>query len=63
VGVLKGEVGGSARAATVLNAGAAIWVAGMSKTLADGVRKAEAALDAGAGLDKLRALREASQGD
>lgn len=63
VGVLKGEVGGSARAATVLNAGAAIWVAGMAKTLADGVKKAEAALDAGAGLDKLRALREASQGE
>ena len=61
VGVLKGEVGGSARAATVLNAGAAIWVAGMSKTLADGVRQAERALDAGAGLDRLRALREASQ--
>jgi anthranilate phosphoribosyltransferase len=61
VGVLKGELGGSARAATVLNAGAAIWVAGMAKTLADGVKKAEAALDAGAGLDKLRALREASQ--
>ncbi|WP_420126177.1 anthranilate phosphoribosyltransferase [Longimicrobium sp.] len=61
VGVLKGEVGGSARAATVLNAGAAVWVAGMAKTLADGVKKAEAALDAGAGLDKLRALREASQ--
>lgn len=63
VGVLKGEVGGSARAATLLNAGAAIWVAGKAKTLADGVRKAEAALDAGAGLDKLRALREASQGE
>jgi anthranilate phosphoribosyltransferase len=63
VGVLKGEVGGSARAATILNAGAAVWVAGQAKTLADGVRKAEAALDAGAGLDKLRALREASQGE
>jgi anthranilate phosphoribosyltransferase len=45
----------------VLNAGAAIWVAGKAKTLADGVRLAERALDAGAGLDKLKALREASQ--
>jgi anthranilate phosphoribosyltransferase len=61
VGVLKGEVGGSARAATVLNAGAAIWVAGQAETLADGVRRAEIALESGAGYDKLRALRDASQ--
>jgi anthranilate phosphoribosyltransferase len=61
VGVLKGDVGGSARAATVLNAGAAIWVAGQAETLADGVRQAEAALEAGAGYDKLRALRDATQ--
>ena len=61
VGVLKGDLGGSARAATVLNAGAALWVAGRARTLADGVRDAEAALDAGAGYEKLRALREASQ--
>jgi anthranilate phosphoribosyltransferase len=61
LGVLKGEVGGSARAATVLNAGAAIWVAGRAESLVDGVRQAEAALDAGAGLEKLRALRDATQ--
>lgn len=61
LGVLRGELGGSARAATVLNAGAAIWVAGQAKSLADGVKKAEAALDSGAGLEKLRGLREASQ--
>jgi anthranilate phosphoribosyltransferase len=61
VAVLKGEIGGSARAATVLNAGAAIWVAGQADSLVEGVRRAEAALDAGAGLEKLRALREASQ--
>jgi anthranilate phosphoribosyltransferase len=61
VSVLKGEVGGSARAATVLNAGAAIWVAGQAETLADGVHQAEAALESGAGYDKLRALRDASQ--
>jgi anthranilate phosphoribosyltransferase len=61
VGVLKGDVGGSARAATILNAGAALWVAGRADTLVDGVHQAEAALDAGAGYDTLRALREASQ--
>ncbi|HST60261.1 MAG TPA: anthranilate phosphoribosyltransferase [Longimicrobium sp.] len=63
VGVLKGEVGGSARAATVLNAGAAIWVSGQADTLADGVRRAEVALESGAGYDKLRALRDASQAE
>ena len=61
LGVLKGEVGGSARAATILNAGAAVWVAGQAQSLADGVARAEAALDAGAGYEKLNALREASQ--
>lgn len=61
LGVLRGEVGGSARAATLLNAGAAIWVAGQADSLVDGVRRAEAALDAGAGLETLRALRDASQ--
>jgi anthranilate phosphoribosyltransferase len=61
VGVLKGDVGGSARAATILNAGAALWVAGRADTLVDGVHQAEAALEAGAGYDTLRALREASQ--
>jgi anthranilate phosphoribosyltransferase len=61
VGVLKGDVGGSARAATILNAGAAIWVAGAADSLVDGVRRAEQALDAGAGYEKLRSLREASQ--
>jgi anthranilate phosphoribosyltransferase len=61
MGVLKGEVGGSARAAVVLNAGAAIWVAGRAESLAAGVAAAGAALESGAGYDKLRQLRDASQ--
>lgn len=58
--VLRGSVGGAARAAVLLNAGAALYVAGMSESLVAGVRAAEAALDAGRGWDKLRQLREAA---
>lgn len=60
-GVLKGEVGGSARAAVVLNAGAAIWAAGRAESLAGGVEAAEAALGSGAGYAKLQQLRDASR--
>ena len=60
-GVLRGEVGGAARAAVVLNAGAAVWAAGRADSLADGVAAAEEALGAGAGYEKLRQLREATQ--
>ncbi|HEX8691792.1 MAG TPA: anthranilate phosphoribosyltransferase [Longimicrobium sp.] len=58
--VLRGEMGGAARAAVVLNAGAAIYVAGRAGSLVDGIRAAEATLDAGAGWAKLGELREAT---
>ena len=58
--VLRGRIGGAARAAVLLNAGAALYVAGTSPSLVDGVRAAESALDAGKGWDKLRELREAA---
>jgi len=58
--VLRGELGGAARAAVTLNAGAAIYVAGRAESLVAGVAAAEAALDAGKGFEKLRHLREAS---
>jgi anthranilate phosphoribosyltransferase len=60
VDVLRGRVGGGARAATLLNAGAAIYLAGLADTLVDGVARAETALDAGAGWQTLNALREAT---
>lgn len=60
VDVLRGRVGGGARGAVTLNAGAAIYLAGLADSLVDGVSRAEAALDAGAGWDKLVALREAT---
>ncbi len=58
--VLSGEERGSARAATVLNAGAAIYVADEAKTLKDGVAAAEGALDSGAARETLAALKAAS---
>ncbi len=61
VDVLRGRVGGAARAAVTLNAGAALYVAGVGASLVDGVARAEAALDAGAGWEKLQALREATR--
>lgn len=59
-GVLRGTIGDVARAAVTLNAGAAIYCAERAPTLADGVRAAEEALDAGRGWEKLRELRAAA---
>ena len=59
--VLSGDEQGSARSATVLNAGAAIYVAEEAATLKEGVVTAERALDTGAALEKLNALRAATR--
>jgi len=48
------------RAATVLNAGAALYVAGLAGTLADGMARASTALADGSGWRVLEALRRAS---
>jgi anthranilate phosphoribosyltransferase len=58
--ILKGEQGGAPRAAVVLNAGAAVYVAGQADTLRAGVARAEQALDQGEGWRRLEALRQAS---
>jgi len=60
LGVLSGGDRGVARAATVLNAGAALYVAGKAASLREGVRDAEGLVDSGAAARKLDALREAS---
>jgi anthranilate phosphoribosyltransferase len=52
---------GAARDIVRLNAGAAIYVSGVTDSLADGVRKASAMLTSGAARDKLRALVELTQ--
>lgn len=59
--VLRGELGGSARAAVLLNAGAAIYCAGLADSLVSGIHAAEAALDAGRGWAKLEELRDATR--
>lgn len=58
--VLRGTLGGAARAAVVLNAGAAIYCAGLAPSLVDGVRAAEQALQEGRGWAKLEELRAAA---
>lgn len=58
--VLAGNGPAVARAAVTLNAGAAIYLAGITDSIGDGVAEAERALDAGAGLECLERLRQIS---
>lgn len=52
---------GPARDIVALNAGAALYAAGVAATLDDGVRKAVATIASGAALEKMRALAGLSQ--
>jgi anthranilate phosphoribosyltransferase len=58
--VLEGETG-PAREVSLLNAGAAIYVAGGASDLADGVAKAREAIDSGAARDVLARLVDRSR--
>ena len=58
--VLGGEDRVGARTAVVMNAGAAIYVAGISETLEEGVAAAAAAIDDGSALEALEGLRKAT---
>jgi len=58
--VFCGELRGAARAAVVLNAGAALYIADKAASLKDGVRLAEQALDAGGGREAFERLRAAT---
>lgn len=58
--VLAGAGPAVARAAVTLNAGAAIYLAGLTDSISDGVAEAERALDAGAGAERLDIMRLAS---
>lgn len=57
--ILSGEQG-PRRAAVVLNAGAALYIAGKAKSIADGVTLAGELIDSGAAMRTLVAFREAS---
>ena len=60
--VLRGTGARGARAAVVLNAGAALYVGGLAASYGDGVGLAEKAIDDGAGLAALGRLRAATRG-
>ena len=60
LGVLEGRDRGGARTAVVMNAGAGIYVAGISETLEEGITAAAGAIDDGSGLEALESLRKAT---
>ena len=59
--VLNGSEGPH-RNITILNAGAAIYISGISSTLKEGIEKAASVIDQGLALKKLEALKVASHG-
>ena len=59
--VLEGHQGPH-RDITLLNAGAAIYVSGLTSTLKEGIEKAKLVMDQGLALKKLEALKAASHG-
>jgi len=59
--VLAGRRGGAARAAVLLNAGAAFWAAGRADELEEGVDLARASIRSGAALETLERLRRSSR--
>lgn len=59
--VLAGRRQGGARAAVVLNAAAALYIADIAPSLIEGAAAAEAILDSGAALERLDLLRTASR--
>ncbi len=62
-GVLSGEIRGAARAICLLNAAAAIYVAGVAKDLQEGVQRAEESIDSGKALQKLQLQIQAGRND
>jgi anthranilate phosphoribosyltransferase len=59
--ILAGEEQGGARTAVVMNAGAAIYVAGISESLEEGIAAAADAIDDGSAMEALEGLRKATE--
>ncbi len=59
-GIIRGELGGAKRELILANAGAAVYIAGLAETLAEGVAVAEKAIDDGDAAAKLTALQTAT---
>ena len=59
--VLDGSNREGARSAVLLNAGAAIYVAGLAESIKEGIRLAEKSIDSGDAMKKLELLIEASK--
>jgi anthranilate phosphoribosyltransferase len=57
-----GERDEAGRTAVLLNAGAAIYVAGLAQDIAEGMKRARAALDSGAAREALQRLRNGGSG-
>jgi len=55
--LLAGKVEGAKRDVVLLNAGAAVYVAGRAKSIASGISEAERSIDSGRAMEKLEALR------
>ena len=58
--ILTGEEQGPKRNVVLMNAGAAIYLAGKAETIADGVKEAAEILDSGKALEKLQEYIELS---
>ena len=59
--ILSGKDQGPKRDMVLMNAGAALACAGLADDMGEGIRKAAAAIDTGAAMEKLYLLRDASQ--
>jgi len=60
-GILDGKIRGGKRNIVLLNAGAAIFLAGSASSIEEGIRRANESIDSGAALEKLNRLIVLSQ--
>ena len=58
LGILKGEIKGAKRDIVLLNSGAALYVCGKAKSIAEGVELARQAIDSGKALEQVNKLVE-----